>query len=244
MAQLEPLLNTVHNGDCLEVMADWPDAFVDLCYLELPASSQWQWDQAAAERVDRIQRTLIEPGHDAVIGLHIALGDTGTMAYLAYLAERLPLMRRVLKPPGSICLNADAAASHYAKVLMDGYFSPDDFRDEILWRRVAEPSEGSHSVAREAAQRGTLVWYCLANGCADADSTWSQTSAPHDASVVPQDHPSCAETLVHSVIRSTTLPGDVVLDPLSGTSPATRAASQIGRHWIGIDRAERPAYQL
>ena len=244
MAQLESLLNTVHHGDCLKVMVDWPDAFVCLCYLELPASSQWQWDRAAADRVDRIQRTLAEPGHDAVIGLHIALGDTGMMAYLAYLAERLPLMRRVLKTHGSICLNADAAASHYAKVLMDGYFSPDDFRDEILWRRVAEPSEGSHSFAKEAAQRGTLVWYCLGNGGADVDSTWPQTSVPDHACVARQDHPSCAETLVHSVIRSTTLPGDVVLDPFSGTSPATRTASQIGRHWIGIDRAERPAYQL
>ena len=244
MAQLESLLNTVHHGDCLKVMADWPDAFVCLCYLELPASSQWQWDQAAADRVDRIQRTLAEPGHDAILGLHIALGDTPMMAYLAYLAERLPLMRRVLKTHGSICLNADAAASHYAKVLMDGYFSPDDFRDEILWRRVAEPSEGSHSFAKEAAQRGTLVWYCLGNGGADADSTWPQTSVPDHACVARQDHPSCAETLVHSVIRSTTLPGDAVLDPFSGTSPATRTASQIGRHWIGIDRAERPAYQL
>ena len=241
MAQLEPLLNTVHHGDCLEVMADWPDAFVDLCYLELPASSQWQWDQAAAERVDRIQRTIADPGHDAVIGLHIALGDTGLMAYLAYLAERLPLMRRVLKPSGSICLNADTAANHYAKVLMDGYFSPHDLRDEILWRRIAEPSAGNRSVAREAAQRGTLVWYCLANGCADDNSIWAQTPAHHHASVARQDHPSCAETLVQSVIAGTTLPGDVVLDPFAGTSPATRTASQIGRHWIGIDSAEADA---
>ena len=178
MAQFEPLLNTIHHGDCIAVMADWPDAFVDLCYLELPASSQWQWDGAAAERVDRIQRTLADPGHDAVIGLHIALGDTGMMAYLTYLAERLPLVRRVLKPPGSICLNADAAASHYAKVLMDGYFNPHDLRGEILWRRIAEPSEGRHSGAREAAQRGTLVWYCLGDGCADHNSIWVADADP------------------------------------------------------------------
>ena len=245
MAQLETLFNAVHHGDCLEVMADWPDAFVDLCYLELPASSQWQWDQAAAERVDRIQRTLADPGHDAVIGLHIALGDTGLMAYLAYLAERLPLLRRVLKPLGRICLNADTAASHYSKVLMDGYFSPHALRDEILWRRVAEPSEGNGSVATEARQRGTLVWYCLGDGGADDDIIWSQTPVPDQVSGARQDHPSCVEMLVERVIGSATRPGDVVLDPFSGTSPATRTASDLGRHWIGIGcGTELPAYQL
>ena len=37
---------------------------------------------------------------------------------------------------GSLFLHCDPAASHYLKILLDGIFGPDNFRNEIVWRRT------------------------------------------------------------------------------------------------------------
>lgn len=70
----------LYYGDCLEVMREWPDRFVDLCYLDPPFNSKadynilfggaagadrqqtlaftdtWHWDAAAAERTRALKR--------------------------------------------------------------------------------------------------------------------------------------------------------------------------------------------
>jgi len=64
-----------------------------------------------------------------------ALRDTQPklLAYLAYMTPRLLRMKTILKPTGSIYLHCDPTASHYIKVLMDGIFGHDNFRNEIIW---------------------------------------------------------------------------------------------------------------
>ncbi len=54
-------------------------------------------------------------------------------AYLIYMAERLLVMKDLLKPTGSIYLHCDPTASHYLKVMMDGVFGHKNFRNEIVW---------------------------------------------------------------------------------------------------------------
>lgn len=49
------------------------------------------------------------------------------------MTERIVEMRRLLKPTGSIYLHCDPAASHYIKVVMDGIFGYENFRNEIVW---------------------------------------------------------------------------------------------------------------
>ena len=55
------------------------------------------------------------------------------LAYLSYMVERLLHMRSILKPTGSIYLHCDPTASHYIKVMMDGIFGHQNFRNEIVW---------------------------------------------------------------------------------------------------------------
>ena len=62
------------------------------------------------------------------------------MAYLAMMAPRLVELRRVLKPTGSIYLHCDPTASHYLKLLMDAVFGPENFRNEIVWKRTSAHS--------------------------------------------------------------------------------------------------------
>ena len=55
------------------------------------------------------------------------------LAYLSYMAQRLLIMKRILKPTGSIYYHCDPTASHYIKALMDAVFGHSNFRNEIIW---------------------------------------------------------------------------------------------------------------
>ena len=70
------------------------------------------------------------------------------LAYLSYMVQRLLLMRRILKPTGSIYLHCDPTASHYIKALMDAIFGHNNFRNEIIWsyRRWPTPSRQFQSM--------------------------------------------------------------------------------------------------
>ena len=63
------------------------------------------------------------------------------LAYLSYMVERLVMMKGILKATGSIYLHCDPTCSHYLKVLMDGIFGHDNFRNEIIWKRTSGHSD-------------------------------------------------------------------------------------------------------
>lgn len=231
MLSREALIDTVHAGDCLEVMADWPDGLADLCYVALPSVDQWSWDAAAARRVDRIQRQAGNLGHDTVLGLHIALGNVGTMAYLSFVAERLPALKRVLKSTGSLCLVADAHAGHYAKILLDAFFSAWNLRGEIIW------GPGGGEPARIEGHR-SATWYAKE----DARLACRPKPVVAVAADETRDGTGGALTLAKRVVAATTDRGDVVLDPFCGHASATAAAQQLGRSAIAIDARPQAEY--
>ncbi len=74
------------------------------------------------------------------------LGQNDMMAYLTMMAQRLAELYRVLKSTGSVYLHCDPTTSHYLKLTMDAIFGPENFRNEIVWRRT-----GSHNSAKRFA---------------------------------------------------------------------------------------------
>ena len=55
-------------------------------------------------------------------------------SYLIMMVVRLLEMRHLLKDTGSLYLHCDSTAAHYLKLLLDGVFGPNLFRNEIIWR--------------------------------------------------------------------------------------------------------------
>ena len=55
------------------------------------------------------------------------------LAYLSYMVQRLLIMRRILKPTGSLYFHCDPTASHYVKPLLDAIFGHGSFQNEIIW---------------------------------------------------------------------------------------------------------------
>ncbi len=96
----------------------------------------WHWNQAAEETYNY----LITQSPDHIVKMIGALRDfIGTnqmMAYLVMMAARLVELHRVLKPTGSLYLHCDPTASHYLKIILDTIFGPEQFRNEIIWKRT------------------------------------------------------------------------------------------------------------
>ena len=69
----------------------------------------------------------------------LAYKDTwagGTDSYLDMLYPRLQLMKRLLSDDGSIYVHLDWHVGHYVKVMMDEVFGRENFRNEIVWRKL------------------------------------------------------------------------------------------------------------
>jgi site-specific DNA-methyltransferase (adenine-specific) len=97
----------------------------------------WHWgDSAAAAYEDVITQSVYTDASVLLRGIVAALGKNDMTAYLAMMAARLIELHRVLKPTGSLYLHCDPTASHYLKILLDGIFGAENFRNEIIWKRT------------------------------------------------------------------------------------------------------------
>jgi len=189
--------NMLYYGDNLEILRRYiKDETVDLVYLDPPFKSQqdynvlfaerngsqaaaqikafedtWHWDQAAALA---FEETVSKGGRvaEALKGFHSFLGGSDMLAYLSMMAPRLQELRRVMKPCASIYLHCDPTAGHYLKMLMDSVFGPENFRNEIVWKR----SHAHSKVKRFGPIHDTILSYAK-----DADRIiWNTVHQPYD----------------------------------------------------------------
>ena len=157
-------MNRLYFGDNLKWLSDrkeFPDASVDLVYLDPPFNSNadynvlfrepsgavsqaqfhaftdtWSWADAAEtyhQFIDTCPNVAVVEMMEA---FHSFLKNSPMMAYLAMMAPRLVELHRLLKETGSLYLHCDPTASHYLKMVLDGIFQPENFRNEIIWRRT------------------------------------------------------------------------------------------------------------
>lgn len=171
--------NTLYYGDCLDWIRCWESKSVNLIYLDPPFNSKanynvlfgkeggdaqyrafddtWYWDENANDRLKSIINATANPAHYAIKGISYAIGETGMLAYLTYMAERLIEMRRILKSNGSIYLHCDPTASHYLKIIMDAIFGLKNFRREIIWN--LQTSSGYKSQVKGYVRGHDVILY-------------------------------------------------------------------------------------
>lgn len=161
--------NGLYFGDNLDILREHiNDEFVDLIYLDPPFNSNasynvlfkspkghessaqieafedsWHWGDQAEREFHEILKQSNTVVAEMVQALRRFLGENDMMAYLVMMTNRLLELRRVLKPTGSLYLHCDPTASHYLKVVLDGVFGAENFRNEIVWKRTnARGTEG------------------------------------------------------------------------------------------------------
>ena len=175
--------NRLYFGDNLTVLRDreqFPDACVDLIYLDPPFNSKrdynllfkspkghqseaqitafedsWHWGEQAEREFDEIIHGTNTDLAMLMPALRSFLGENDMMAYLTMMANRLIEMYRVLKTTGSLYLHCDPTASHYLKVVLDGVFGKENFRNEIIWKR----GHGHNSANRYGSCHDVIFFY-------------------------------------------------------------------------------------
>ena len=238
--------NLLYYGDNLDILRNYiKEETVDLIYLDPPFKSNqdynvlfkeqngsrssaqikvfkdtWRWDQTAAAAYQEI----VEAGgrvSQAMQAFRTFLNESDIMAYLAMMAPRLVELHRVLKSTGSIYLHCDPAASHYLKMLMDAVFGPQNFRNEITWRRT-----GAHGKAvRYGPIHDTILFFSKGNRY-----TWNYPKRPYMRGHVEQnfvkDSKGYRTDYYGNVLTGSGIRKGESGKPWRGFNPTSK-----GRHW-------------
>lgn len=148
------------------------------------------------------------------------------LAYLIYMVERLLQMKVILRPTGSIYLHCDPTASHYIKVMMDGIFGHQNFRNEIIWQRTQ-----AHGRAKKWGPiHDTILFYSASDRY-----TWNRVFQKYDKSYLDSHY---KYTDQHGVYRLVTLDGPGIRGGSSGLPWRGVDPTAKGRHWeLPPDRA-------
>lgn len=193
--------NRLFYGDNLEVLRqNLGTETVDLVYLDPPFNSNrsynvifnrhqtvddansaqiqafddtWRWTPVTDEQYTRYVTTGELPSRvaDALTAMRTLIGENDAMAYLVNMAPRLAELYRVLKLTGSLYLHCDPTMSHYLKVLLDAIFGPQNFRNEIIWKRTTAHS----SAKRYGPVHDVLLYYSKS-----AVATWTDARLGYD----------------------------------------------------------------
>ena len=253
--------NTVHQGDNLPILRSLPAGSVGLVYTDLPFNSggvrrltrlRTRADPEGERRGFGGRRY-----HAEVVSERSY--DDAFPDYPAFLEPRLEELRRLLSAQGTLYLHLDYREAHYAKVLCDRIFGRERFLNEIIWAY----DYGGRPKRRWPAKHDTILVYVkdaarytfnleeidripyLAPGLVGAEKaargklptdTWWHTIVPtngRERTGYPTQKP---EALAERIIRASSNPGDVVLDPFAGSGTVGTVAERLGRRFLLIDR--------
>ncbi len=198
-------MNHLYYGDNLDWLRDrdaFPDASVDLIYLDPPFNSNagynvlfrgpkggdspaqieafddtWVWsDMTSGAALREVKESPYQDAAkmlDAMVGF---LGRNAMTAYLCMMGVRLVELHRVLKPTGSLYLHCDPTASHYLKVLLDAVFGAKSFRNEIDWKRTT-----THSDSKTWSNNADCILFYTKR---EKGFAWNTPREPHSAEYV------------------------------------------------------------
>ena len=161
--------NFLYYGDCLDIMREMRDRgeLVDLIYLDPPFNSNrdyntlytdetgyplpeqvqaftdtWEWSAQHGQALARLPATgMADPGPLMALIPMLQRSQPSMAAYMVYMAERLALMRFLLRDTGNIYLHCDSTANSYLRLTMDCVFGAGNFRNEVIWHygKMANP---------------------------------------------------------------------------------------------------------
>ena len=139
----------------------------------------WHWGPSAESTYAYLTNTARHEGRvpdkvsTIIAALRSGIGENQMMAYLVEMAVRLVELHRVLKPTGSLYLHCDPTASHYLKLILDSIFGPQNFRNEVIWRRSTPKGLAT---SRLPSNHDLLLAFAKDR----EDATWVPQYMPHD----------------------------------------------------------------
>nr|MDO8088968.1 site-specific DNA-methyltransferase [Candidatus Sigynarchaeum springense] len=154
-------LNALFWGDNLEVLRYLVDQHadpVDMIYIDPPFFSGGNFSVRAPGR--NFPRAYKDSWQD------------GLAQYLDYMYERLVLMHALLRDGGSMYVHLDWHVFHYIKILLDEIFGYENFRNQIIWKRLTYKQT---QVKAYGVLHDVILYYTKGK-----DYTWNDVRAGYD----------------------------------------------------------------
>ena len=199
--------NRLYYGDNLDILRrSLPEASIDLIYLDPPFNSHanynaffaypngirravplkafediWTWNEESSRTYHELIAAQDTPprARRRLIAFRQLFGDNNLLAYLAMMGPRLAELHRVLEMTGSLYLHCDPTASHYLKLTLDAVFGPENFRNEIIWKRTH-----SHRAAHRVGPiHDSILFYTKS-----PKYVWTDPKVQHDPVYVAASH--------------------------------------------------------
>ena len=230
---MEKFLNKILCGDCVEILNEVKEPFVDLVFADPPFNIGYKYDKY----------------HDKQKKEH----------YIDWTRQWMKACCNVLKPAGSfyVAIGDDYAA--YVKMIAEdelGLFC----RNWIIWhytfgQQTKDKFARSHThifyfvndkknftfndfAVRTPSDRQLIYNDSRANSVGKMpDDVWNSFSRVCGTFVERQGWHPCQmpELLLSRIIAASSNAGDCVLDPFSGSGTTAAAAARYGRNYCGID---------
>ena len=246
-------------GDNLLVIGSLLEKFagkIDLIYVDPPfaTGADFSFNVEIGESAVMLEKypSIIE---------EFAYRDTwgsGTASYLSMIGTRLPLLRDLLSPAGSLIVHCDYRLSHLLGALLDEVFGLGDrgsnagepgFRNEVAWLYGL----GGSSPKCYPKKHDSLLWYSKSDQwhfeaplvpatsqrmagqykkCPDYWDIPSINNMADERTGYPTQKP---EELLKRIISAHSLEGHLVADFFCGSGTTLAVAERLGRRWIGCD---------
>jgi len=234
--------DTIYQGDCLEVLKNFPDKSVDLIFADPPYNMQTEGELL---RTDGTSFNGVNDKWDKFKSLH---------DYDHFCKQWLSESKRILKDDGAIWV-----IGSFQNIFRLGYIMQDLgfwILNDVVWSKPnAVPNFGG---TRFQNSHETLIWCSKSrgskyhfnyktmkhlNGDKQMKSVWDisiciGSERLKDTNGKKIHSTQKPEQLLYNVILSSTQKGDLVLDPFFGTGTTGAIAKRIGRHFVGIEREE------
>src|SRR5436309_723304 len=156
----------IYCGDNLEQLRKFPDACVDLIYIDPPFNSNRNYEVFWGETKEK---RAFEDRH------------ASTQVYIEFMRPRCVELHRVLKKSGSFYYHCDWHASHYVKIMLDQILGENSFVNEIIWKR-----QSAHSDAKQGSKHLGRVHDTILLYCGGRDYTFNHQYKPYDPAYVEQ----------------------------------------------------------
>jgi hypothetical protein len=171
----------------------------------------WHWDGSAELQLRTLACDAPREVAEFLESIVSTLGRCDLAAYLVMIAPRLIEGRRVLADDGGLFLHCDPSASHYLKVLLDHIFGPDNFRNEIIWKRTH-----AHSSSRRFGPVHDVILFYSRS----ASYMWNQLYTPY------------SQEYIDKYFRNRDARGAFQL--ITCTAPGARPGTRAHYAWRGV----------
>jgi DNA modification methylase len=248
MDKIDTYLNRVTEGDCLEIMREFPDDCIDLILCDLPyGTTANEWDTIIDLPALWLQyQRIIKPNGvialtaSSVFTAKLILSNTEWFKYkIVWIKSKATNFLNAKKQP--LRKHEDICIFYKSQPLYQPQMLPGDPYNKG-WRKEQETGCYGKYKPAQAVSRGGRYPYDIVCYDEDVPDWFYCTTAEHED--IGQFHPTQKPVdLGRFIIKTFTLPGQIVLDNASGSGSFLVSAIMENRQFIGIEKNQDAFYR-